>query len=397
MKKLSLIICLCTLSVYNHKHSTPEVFKIKVLSFLFQVHVAQTSSTADHCLSFALSDSKEKGLQEPCDHPHDKSCQSCEQLKTTLNELKDQIKILADKDDDLLYCYQQAAQAIESWKSHLLRSVQQDKACTDILELLDESSVLITQDWAMKFLPQKFRETQADWFGKRGISWHISVVVCKVQGNLQHQTLVHIVKNSPQESDTVIWIMEHVLATLKLEHPEISTAYFRQDNAGCYHSVALLCACPEISKHTGIHIKRVDFSDPQGGKGACDRKAATVKGHVRRYINEGHDVATTEGFKNAILSHGGIHGVRVALVDDADCEISVVGKWDSISTLNNFSFDKDGNSITVWKSYDVGEGRKVKWSKLPGMLYLRFVGKSCCPESFIHLSLINYAVIVIIH
>ncbi|CAB4013395.1 Hypothetical predicted protein, partial [Paramuricea clavata] len=208
----------------------------------FKVHVAQTSSTADHCLSLALSDSKEKRLHEPCDHPHDKSCQSCEQLKT-LNELKDQTKILADKDDDLLYCYQQAAQAIESWKSHLLRSVQQDKARTDILELLDESSTI-----------------------------------------------------------------------------------------GCYHSVALLCACPEISKHTGIHIKRVDFSDPQEGKGACDRKAATVKGHVRRYINEGHDVATTEGFKDAIISW-----------------------WD---TWN-------GKSITVWKSYDVGEGRKVKWSKLP--------------------------------
>ncbi|CAB3995040.1 Hypothetical predicted protein [Paramuricea clavata] len=209
----------------------------------FKVHVAQTSSTADHCLSLALSDSKGKG----------------------------------------------AAQAIESWKSHLLRSVQQDKARTDILELLDVIFVLITQDWAMKFLPQKLRETQPD-------------------------------------------------------------------------CVALLCACPEISKHTGIRIKRVDFSDPQGGKGTCDRKAATVKGHVRRYINEGHDVATTEGFKDAILSHGGIHGVRVALVDNADCEISVVGKWDGISTLNNFSFDKDGKSIIVWKSYDVGEGRKTKFS-----------------------------------
>lgn len=220
---------------------------------------------------------------------------------------------MAEKDDDLLYCYNQAAQAIESWKSHLLRSVQQDKARTDILQRLDESSVLITQDWAMKFLPQKYRETQADWFGKRGISWHISVVVRKVQDCLQHQTLVHIVQNSPQESDTLSWIMEHVLSTLKEDHPEI-TAYFRQDNAG-YHSVVLLCACPTISKHTGIHIKRVDFSDPQGGKGACDRKAATIKGHVRRHINEGHDVVTTADFKNAILSHGGVSGVRVALTD----------------------------------------------------------------------------------
>ena len=94
----------------------------------------------------------------------------------------------------------------------------------------------------MKFLPQKFRETQADWFGKRGISWHISVVVRKVQDNLQHQTLVHIVKNSPQESNAVTWIMEHVLATLKEEHPEITTAYFRQNNAGCYHSAWLYFA-----------------------------------------------------------------------------------------------------------------------------------------------------------
>ena len=136
-------------------------------------------------MSFALNDCKEKELQEPCDDPYDKSCQSCEILKTSLNELKDQIKNLVDKDDDLLYCYQRAVLAIESWKSHLLRPVHQDKALTDILESLDESSLPITQDWAMKFQPQKLRETQADWFGKREILWHISAVVHKVQSNLQ--------------------------------------------------------------------------------------------------------------------------------------------------------------------------------------------------------------------
>lgn len=226
--------------------------------------MSRTSSTADHCLSFALSDSQEPKLQQPCDHPHDDVCQSCEQLGTTLDEMEKQIKCLANNDDDLLYSFQQAVQAIESWKSHLLRSVQQDKARTDVLELLDEHSVLITQDWAMKFLPEKYRETQADWFGKRGISWHISVVARKVQGQLQHQTLIHIVKNSNQESDTVLWIMDHVLKTLKEDHPEITTAYLRQDNAGCYHSVTLIRACPEVSKKTGVHVKRLDFSDPQG-------------------------------------------------------------------------------------------------------------------------------------
>ena len=105
--------------------------------------------------------------------------------------------------------------------------------------------------------------------------------------------------------------------TLKAELPEISNAALRQDNAGCYHSVSMLSACRLMGAATGIHVKRVDFSDPQGGKGPCDRKAATIKAPVRCYINEGHDVLTARDFKDAVLSHGGVKGVRVALVTDA--------------------------------------------------------------------------------
>ena len=86
-------------------------------------------------------------------------------------------KLPDDERNDVIFTCQQSIAAIEAWKQHQLRSIQQDKARTDILAKLDENSVLITQDWAIKFLPQKYRETQTDWFGKRGISWHISVVI----------------------------------------------------------------------------------------------------------------------------------------------------------------------------------------------------------------------------
>ena len=52
-------------------------------------------------------------------------------------------------------------QAIESWKAHQPRSLQQDKAKSTALESLDEPWVLITQDWAMKS-PKRYRETQAE-------------------------------------------------------------------------------------------------------------------------------------------------------------------------------------------------------------------------------------------
>ena len=66
---------------------------------------------------------------------------------------------------------------------------------------------------------------------------------------------------------------------------------------------------------TGIAVRQVEFSNPQGGKGPCDRKAATIKAHVRRFINEGHDVQTTLDFKEAMLSNGGIEGTRIVVVD----------------------------------------------------------------------------------
>ena len=109
--------------------------------------------------------------------------------------------------------FQQAYTVIEAFKAHQLRSIQQDKARSNIIDTLAESSALITQDWAIKFEPRKYRETQADWFTKRGISWRISTVVLRKE-NLQHQAFVHVAKNCNQDSDAVVSVLRHTLQQL---------------------------------------------------------------------------------------------------------------------------------------------------------------------------------------
>ena len=235
----------------------------------FQVHVMESSNIPDHCICHALSDDKEPtkfGTGTECDHKHDYVCLSCEELKTVLGDIKDAIADAEDhltsvQHDDIRFTFQEAISAINAWKAHQLRSIQQDKARTDILRELGSNEVMITQDWAMKFLPQKYRETQSDWFGKRGISWHISVVVRKTtSGQLLHQVYVHIVANCSQESNAVIAIMEHTLRSMKDENPEIMKAYYRQDNAGCYHSAETLTACHLMESITGIKVNITDTS-----------------------------------------------------------------------------------------------------------------------------------------
>ena len=115
--------------------------------------------------------------------------------------------------------------------------MHQDQARLDVIDKLCKSKVMITQDFAMKFLLMQFREAQNDFFGKRGWSWHITVVLRRsAAGQLESQSFAHILEKSLQDSRAVVPLMAHVLTCLKKQHPEIVEAYYRQDNAGCYHS-----------------------------------------------------------------------------------------------------------------------------------------------------------------
>lgn len=55
-------------------------------------------------------------------------------------------------------------------------------------------------------------------------------------------------------------------------------------------------------QQTGVEICAVDFSNPQSGKEACDRKAATLKSHIRIYSNEGYNVEDGNQMKKALES-----------------------------------------------------------------------------------------------
>ena len=263
-----------------------------------------------------------------------------------------------DDKDEAVFLVQKASEAIVAWKGNQLRSINQDRARLEVLEFLDPSCVLIVQDFAMKFIPAQYREAQSHFFGKRGISWHVSVCLRKVSGKLESQTFIHIIQSGLQDSTAVVLIMDHVLRLLKKQHPEIVSSFFRQDNAGCYHSAEIILSVDILSKRSGIQINHVDFSDPQGGKGSCDRKAAQIKAHVKSFVNEGGSVTNVGELKQAIESRGGVPGLRVTVMDVQKSAKSY--KLDGISKLNNFNFTSDG--FTAFRAYDLGPGKFFPWS-----------------------------------
>ena len=118
--------------------------------------------------------------------------------------------------EELAFVISQAKQSIECWKAHLLRSVHQDECRLDILSGLSASSILLVLDWAMKYLPRKYRESQSDWFGKRGISWHVAVAIKNNSGEMEMMTFVHVFESAAaQDSSSVLAILNDVFIQLK--------------------------------------------------------------------------------------------------------------------------------------------------------------------------------------
>ena len=202
------------------------------------------SSCIHHCLKFGLSDPKNANLKETCAHEHTTPCKQCDNITTFLDEIQHVIKGIdlkfysKEQQEDIFFDFEQAKKAVNQWKAYVMRTANQERAKQDIQEKLDSSSRLVVMDWAMKFLQLRYREKQSDWYGKRGLSWHVSSVVSKddLTKKLQVTTYAHLFDQCTQDWYAVSSIIEHLLTHLKAKHPLLESIYLRSDEAGCYHN-----------------------------------------------------------------------------------------------------------------------------------------------------------------
>ena len=107
--------------------------------------------------------------------------------------------------------------------------------------------------------------------------------------------------------------MADVIKQLKTIMPGLNTVSYRQNNAGCYHCGPTIVCASVIGAELGVAVMQLDFSDPQCGKGACDRKAATIKAHMLTHLIAGHDIETPAQMCEAMLSSDGVQSVSVTL------------------------------------------------------------------------------------
>ena len=148
-----------------------------------------------------------------------------------------------------------------------------------------------------------------------------------------------------------------------IEKNQLKTVFYRQDNAGCYHCGATIVGASFAGCCSGVSVKRMDVSDPQGGKGTCDRKAAAIKSHMRVYLNQGSNIDTAKEMVDAIQSFAGVPGVDVILCSYLQIpKPSLNVKIEGVSLISNIEYN-DG-SLRVWGAYGIKPGKCVQLPKL---------------------------------
>ena len=231
----------------------------------YRAHCREDESPCpDHCRRYALSDSQSTDFQGTCDHEHNAWCHQCESLKNVMISILSEIESPEislygkEQKEDLLYDAKQAQDMVLQWKAHILRAENQDRAKQDVLRSLQSDSILVLMDWAMKFNQMKYREKQAEWYGKRGMSWHVSCIILKpAEGrDLEIASYVHLLDSCAQDWYAVCAILTNLLTTAKAVRPCLNTAYLRFDGAGCYHNNNLIAAVRDIGKQVGIRVLR---------------------------------------------------------------------------------------------------------------------------------------------
>ena len=96
--------------------------------------------------------------------------------------------------EDAMHTFQEAVRAIQLLKSYQLRLLNQNAARTDCIDCLNDNSVLLIQDWTMKFLSQQYRESQGKWCAK------ITVAIRKNESEMETQAFVHVGEQCNQDS-----------------------------------------------------------------------------------------------------------------------------------------------------------------------------------------------------
>ena len=200
--------------------------------------------------------------------------------------------------EDKNYLAKLYKKSVMKYIGHLVRSHIEEQNKIDRRENLTLDSVEITADFKMKWTMLLLKETQQEWFGKAGVTWHGMMVIYRYAADsLNDEYTVdyyHTLSDDKKEdgffvaSDLLIIAQE-----IRRIAPERISALLTTDAAGCYSGKYLALILPYISKWSGLRFLEHNLGEAGRNKSALDGNFGTCGEAVRNTVASGHGPANS--------------------------------------------------------------------------------------------------------
>jgi hypothetical protein len=339
------------------KSLAQKIHKSKVyLKLGYSIHCDMDSHCKSHCIAFALFDKSDPDFQVNCDHDHHEKCRECEVIFSMLSEME---LLATSKNEEILYDFSIHKNSVIEYMCHNLRGKQQNKAKNDALLYVSEhsGSALWIRDWSQKVIPQKYREGQKEYFGKKGMSLHVDVFILNEGGVIKKITYFTCFDYCEQNMVDTLCVAEHVISQFSIDFPNCKTLFAKSDNAGCYTGNGYAQLEWKICRWKNIALKRHDYSEPQHGKDQADRESALAKRYLSAFLNSGHDILNAKNMRDGIMYENMIKNAKVSVISIHSTKVEGIPKIKQLSQYHSVEFHDD--EMTFYRYYSIGKGKTI--------------------------------------
>ena len=203
------------------------------------------------CIKCGLRCEKEDDIQCESRDTHTAPCKLCQDAFDLLTNISGlcaeaetvamtrytEMPALEDDIDNWKAELQTCLRNLIDYRAHLVHKHSEALFDSEFYSNLADDEAVVICDWKMKILSSKFREAQAEWFSKRGMSLLGFEIHLKSENEDERRVLYHFFVSDDTTQDTeAVLCAKHYLYMEVLPSYGVKRVKFRSDGAMCFSS-----------------------------------------------------------------------------------------------------------------------------------------------------------------
>ena len=253
------------------------------------------------------------------------------------------------------------------WRSHIVRKKTESDFDRKQMQSLKQNEVIVISDYKMKILSCFHRETQKQFFAKRGTTC-LGFMSMKKSIEDEEDLDVHFhllfSDDTTQDSHFVLaakaYIYNEFLPTQFPPSTEID-AHFRADGAGCFNSNLVKTCTPlwKIWTDGKVNEKSCRISVNGGGKTSLDACFGKLSSNLKQGVANGCGDITDANSCIAVFEAGpGIRGATAATFEPVR-EVEFETTESRLKQYHMIEMNEDGKSMQCYSHSGYGNGFQI--------------------------------------